>query len=194
MIILTQVDFHLSFHGIRASKSGPVHHVDHFLSFLSFIFHLFTLPPPSSPLFPLPSTATILSISCHHQNYLLWKSQFLAILTHNLVGYVDGSLKCPPQFITQNNVSSINPTYTLWFKQDQHLASWIMATLTEHLLVQLLIPSILLCMSFGLSWRGILHLPPSCRSFFFAASSKPSRKLPPPLMSIFIPFAISPIS
>lgn len=27
-------------------------------------------------------------------------------------------------------------------------------------------------MPFGLSWRGILHLPTSCRSFFFAASSK----------------------
>lgn len=69
------------------------------------------------------------------QNYLLWKSQFLAIFrNHDFVAYVDGSLKCPSQFITHDGVSTINPAYSLRVKQDQHLASWIMATWKKVLL------------------------------------------------------------
>lgn len=42
------------------------------------------------------------------QNYLLWKSQFLAIFpNHDFVAYVDGSLKCPSQFIT--HVMMVSP-------------------------------------------------------------------------------------
>lgn len=65
----------------------------------------------------------------------------MAILqTRELVGYIDGSLKCPPHFIQHYGVSLINPEYTSWVKQDQHLASWIMATLSEPLLAQVVDP------------------------------------------------------
>lgn len=65
----------------------------------------------------------------------------MAILrTHDLVGYIDGSLKCPPQFLLHDGLSVLNPKYSLWVKQGQHLASWIMATLTEPLLAQVVDP------------------------------------------------------
>lgn len=58
------------------------------------------------------------------------------IQTHDLVGYVDGSFKCPPPFLPYGDGSSANPEYTKWIKLDQHLASWIMAALTEPILAQ----------------------------------------------------------
>lgn len=84
----------------------------------------------------------LVSIKLDHTNFLLWKSQFLAILcTHDLMGYIDGTLKCPPEFIVVDQVSTANPEYHSSIKQDQQLASWIMATLSESLLSPVIDPN-----------------------------------------------------
>lgn len=74
------------------------------------------------------STSTILnitkflSIKLDQYNYLLWLSQFLPVLhSYDLLGIVDGSEPCPPQFIptsADNPTPKLNPEFVLWIKKD----------------------------------------------------------------------------
>ncbi|GAV81121.1 UBN2_3 domain-containing protein, partial [Cephalotus follicularis] len=70
-----------------------------------------------------------LSIKLNASNYLIWRSQFLALLRgYDLLSYVDGTTQPPP---TQLDDGSPNPTYILWHKQDQLLLSSLLSSLTE---------------------------------------------------------------
>ncbi|KAF8397887.1 hypothetical protein HHK36_016812 [Tetracentron sinense] len=54
--------------------------------------------------------------------------------SQNLMGYVDGSLQPPTQFLANsdgNNLNETNPLYDWWNQTDQLLLSWINATLSE---------------------------------------------------------------
>lgn len=68
-------------------------------------------------------------------NYHVWRSLFLPILrSHNLLGLVDGSTPCPPQFLIGSDgklSTEVNPKYSEWIVKNQHLLSWINATLSE---------------------------------------------------------------
>lgn len=112
--------------------------------------------PPSTPSYNVNNIVHFVSVKLDSQNYLLWKSQFLAILrTHEFVGYIDGSLLCPPEFTLLDNVPHPNPDHQKWIKQDQHLASWTMATLSEPVLAQVVGPHY---MSAHSLWSKIEHL------------------------------------
>ncbi|KAK0604285.1 hypothetical protein LWI29_014156 [Acer saccharum] len=94
----------------------------------------------------IPFTNTFnhpLSIKLDHENYLLWKSQMLPVIQgHDLKGYILGTHPCPPKDITPKTGDSstdeptINPHYVSWRKQDKLLLSWINASLTPEVLVQ----------------------------------------------------------
>jgi len=69
-------------------------------------------------------------------NYLQWQTQFMpALRTYDLMGIVDGSEPCPPQFLVDDkDQKTLNPDYVLWTKRDQFLLSWINVTLTDKVL------------------------------------------------------------
>ncbi|OMO79651.1 hypothetical protein CCACVL1_13538 [Corchorus capsularis] len=80
-------------------------------------------------------------------NFLLWRSQLLPVIRgHNLVGFIDGTLSCPSQTIlntsTDGSASSEtpslvqNPQFAAWQRQDQLLLGWILSSLTEPVLAQ----------------------------------------------------------
>ncbi|GAV73807.1 UBN2_3 domain-containing protein [Cephalotus follicularis] len=78
---------------------------------------------------PVANIHHFLSIKLNASNYLIWRSQFLALLCgYDLISYVDGTTQPQP---TQLDDGSPNPTYILWHKQDQLLLSWLLSSLTE---------------------------------------------------------------
>nr|XP_009787414.1 PREDICTED: uncharacterized protein LOC104235370 [Nicotiana sylvestris] len=61
-------------------------------------------------------------------NYSIWKAQVTTLLfVYDLIGYIDGSSKCPAQFIIENNLQLVNPNYKLWQRQDSLVCNTIMA-------------------------------------------------------------------
>lgn len=68
--------------------------------------------------------------------YLLWTSQLVPILkTHDLMGIVDGSTPCPPEFLTDAEGKMVsNSAYSVWVKTDQYILSWITLNLSESVL------------------------------------------------------------
>lgn len=73
------------------------------------------LPTTTNPTpYNVDSTVRFVSVKLYHTNYLLWKFQFLAILcSHDLVGYINGTLPCPSQFLVADKVPTLNQEYTL---------------------------------------------------------------------------------
>ena len=69
-------------------------------------------------------------------NYIRWLSIFLPILRSNeLMGIIDGTEPCPPKMLTnEQGQATLNPEYSIWTKKDQHLLSWINASLSEKVL------------------------------------------------------------
>ncbi|KAF6159330.1 hypothetical protein GIB67_032101 [Kingdonia uniflora] len=69
-------------------------------------------------------------------NYLLWKKQVVPILgSHNLLGYVDGTIPPPQRMITsQYSREEINPEFPKWETTDQMVMSLINNTLSEEVL------------------------------------------------------------
>ncbi|KAL6629459.1 hypothetical protein ACP70R_029224 [Stipagrostis hirtigluma subsp. patula] len=73
-------------------------------------------------------------------NFLLWKAQVLpAVRAAQLGGYLDGSTKAPAKEIDakvgDNTVKVVNPAYAQWEAQNQHLASYLVTSLSRDLLV-----------------------------------------------------------
>lgn len=100
-----------------------------------------SLVSPTSPSSTSNNIVSLVSVKLDQTNHLLRKSQLLAIFcTHDLLGYIDGTKPCPPATIVNDKVSSPNPDYLSWVKQDQHIASWLMATLSEPILSQVVSP------------------------------------------------------
>ncbi|KAJ8634715.1 hypothetical protein MRB53_008982 [Persea americana] len=88
----------------------------------------------SSPAFLFSNIGSLISIKLDNQNYLLWKSQFLPVLrAHDMIGFVDGSHPCPPEFMLDSAghaSKEVNPHYLTWIQQDQNVLYWINATLS----------------------------------------------------------------
>ncbi|KAJ8618160.1 hypothetical protein MRB53_014346 [Persea americana] len=69
-------------------------------------------------------------------NFLLWKSLFRSILrSHHLEHFIDGSKPVPPwEIIIAYGKTSLNQSFSAWFKCDQTLLSWINVTLPDYVL------------------------------------------------------------
>ncbi|KAB2606981.1 hypothetical protein D8674_006698 [Pyrus ussuriensis x Pyrus communis] len=93
------------------------------------------LPPPATSFVnPFSSSmTTIVNIKLDRANYPLWLAQILPILkSRDLMGYVDGSLDCPPKHLAGN--TAVNPEYVTWVQRDQMVLSWINGSLTASVL------------------------------------------------------------
>ena len=73
-------------------------------------------------------------IKLSQSNFMRW-----SIRANELEGFVDGSHVCPPKaFINpgpnQTTITSPNPEYQIWRKQDHMLLSWLLSSLSEGVL------------------------------------------------------------
>jgi hypothetical protein len=86
--------------------------------------------------FVAPNFTQFITYKLDETNYLLWLSQIVPILKgHELMGIVDGSEPCPPQFLPNDEGKEVkNPLYSIWIRKDQCLLSWINVTLIESVL------------------------------------------------------------
>ncbi|KAJ0981009.1 hypothetical protein J5N97_009264 [Dioscorea zingiberensis] len=99
----------------------------------------------SSPagLLPTPSFNHVITVKLTRSNYLLWKAQFIPYLrSQQLLGYVDGTINCPPKTITQATTEGAtqvsNPEYQIWLQQDQFVLSLLLSSLSVDVLSQVL--------------------------------------------------------
>jgi hypothetical protein len=88
------------------------------------VFTTGSLPPP----FHFGNLNTVkLSLD----NYTFWRAQVLPLLgSHYLLGYIDGSLPCPPALVNSVNGPVYNPAHRVWMGQDQANLSSIQGSLT----------------------------------------------------------------
>jgi hypothetical protein len=122
------------FHGIRAFVGQRPYLLS--ISPLSCYTPMDSSSSASAPTFTLPNLTQFVFIKLEGPNYLPWTTQLAPILkTHELMGIVDGSEPCPPQFLLDAEGKEVlNPAYTIWQKKDQYVLSWINVHLSESVL------------------------------------------------------------
>ncbi|KAJ0094498.1 hypothetical protein Patl1_15515 [Pistacia atlantica] len=93
------------------------------------------VPISSTPVFDgivSINAAAQLPLKLTSTNFPSWKAQFDALLIgYNLMGYLDGTTKCPSKDVAVDGKSSPNPEFGLWIRQDKLLLHAILASLSE---------------------------------------------------------------
>lgn len=89
----------------------------------------------------VPNLSQFVTTKLSRDNYILWKTQVIPVLRGaNLMGFVDGSYKCPAEFVSASTEEDaalvVNPEYALWNRQDQALMAGILSTLSIEVLAQ----------------------------------------------------------
>ena len=88
-----------------------------------------------TPLHSLPNVAHQLPIKLHSTNYILWQAQLMPLLnSYDLTKHINGS--CPPPNLTLSN-NQPDPDYQSWFRQDQLVLSWIVGSISEAFVPQI---------------------------------------------------------
>lgn len=96
-----------------------------------------TLQNNTAPTLQTSSIHHLISVKLDTHNYLLWLTQFKLLLKgYDLQGFVDRTNRCPPQTIVSGSSTVENPAYLHWKKQDQILLGWLLSSLTENVLAQ----------------------------------------------------------
>ncbi|GFZ05452.1 hypothetical protein Acr_17g0010240 [Actinidia rufa] len=97
----------------------------------------------SSSSLPLNTMVHMLTIKMTSSNYLLWRNQFIPLLTsQDLFGYLDGSVRAPsPKVTSSDGTTQVNLAYTSWLNTDQTLLSLLYSSLTEESMSELPLPS-----------------------------------------------------
>lgn len=77
----------------------------------------------------LPTVSANFFIKLDRTNYNLWLAQISPLIKgRKLRGFIDGTCKCPPQFIVDaagKDTEEINPAYDEWLEKDQTVLGWI---------------------------------------------------------------------
>ena len=94
----------------------------------------------SSPSLPLNTMVHMLTIKLTFSNYLLWRHQFIPLLTNqDLFGFLDGSVRAPsPKVIGSDGAMQVNPSYTSWLNTDQTILSLLYFSLTKESMSEVL--------------------------------------------------------
>nr|TKR98393.1 hypothetical protein D5086_0000203370 [Populus alba] len=95
---------------------------------------------PSFTVLPLNTMVHMLTIKLTSSNYLLWRNQFVPLLTsQELFGFLDGTIIAPSLMVTDSNgVTNPNPSYSSWLHTDQMLLSLLYYSLTEESMSEVL--------------------------------------------------------
>ncbi|CAH9092004.1 unnamed protein product [Cuscuta europaea] len=116
-------------------------------------------PPTTAPVHRRPAVAPVSSLEAIAQamgfstpnvthivttkldavaDYLPWRTQFESFLvSHGLMGILDGTITAPSQYIFDNlRLEIVNNEYYYWLKLDQTVRSWLFATLSRDILVE----------------------------------------------------------
>ncbi|KAK1630656.1 hypothetical protein QYE76_004971 [Lolium multiflorum] len=73
----------------------------------------------------------LITVKLSPENYIFWRAQVQPLLgSHHLLGYVDGTLPCPPAIVDSVNGPVYNPAHRVWTGQDQANLSAIQGSLT----------------------------------------------------------------
>uniref|UniRef100_A0A2N9FND0 Retrotransposon Copia-like N-terminal domain-containing protein n=1 Tax=Fagus sylvatica TaxID=28930 RepID=A0A2N9FND0_FAGSY len=69
----------------------------------------------------LSNISNLVSIKLDHSNYVLWKYHITSILkAYAVLGFVDGTQPCPPQFLPNSEgILQENPLYLPWISRDR---------------------------------------------------------------------------
>jgi len=83
----------------------------------------------------ISSIPTSVNVKLDDSNYLTWNLQMQLLLESNgIMGYVDGSIHCPPQHSHTSGESGItssqNDEYIVWKMQDRAIIQLITVTLS----------------------------------------------------------------
>ena len=88
----------------------------------------------------LPATFNnTITVRLDRSNYLLWKAQILPPLRiANVTGYVDGTCPTPARLLPPDDKGerAVNPEYATWYRQDQIVLSYLLASLSDEVLQQ----------------------------------------------------------
>ncbi|KAH0637514.1 hypothetical protein KY289_037429 [Solanum tuberosum] len=85
--------------------------------------------------FPSPNLAHQLPVKLTSSNFLLWKTQFLPMVRGCGLDYhIEGNEVIPERLLDNNEP---NPAYNSWVREDQLVLSWIVASVSEGILPQL---------------------------------------------------------
>ena len=102
--------------------------------------YIISLPPTSTTTMAMPSVLPPISIKLDRTNYLFWKSQILPTLrAHDLESLLlDTKLK-PEEYIADSvdadqSSPQINPAYVSWTRIDQFVLSWLLSSISEQML------------------------------------------------------------
>ena len=84
----------------------------------------------------IPSIPTSVNVKLDDSNYLNWNFQMQLLLESNgIMGYVDGSIHCPPQLSTTSCefgiTTSQNDEFIIWKMHDRAIMQLITATLSS---------------------------------------------------------------
>ncbi|KAL1194205.1 Retrovirus-related Pol polyprotein from transposon RE1 [Cardamine amara subsp. amara] len=91
---------------------------------------------------PTLNISNCVTIKLTERNYLLWKTQFESFLSgQNLLGFVNGSYEAPSQVISVPGIGGkasevTNPDYPLWLRSDHVVRAWILGSLSEDILAE----------------------------------------------------------
>ncbi|KAF5459523.1 hypothetical protein F2P56_023464 [Juglans regia] len=84
------------------------------------------------------NTTSQLPIKLTATNFPSWRAHFTSLLIgHDLRGFVDGSLPCPPRATdssSSTNTPSMSPAYLHWYHQDKLLLSAIFSSVSENVM------------------------------------------------------------
>ncbi|OMO87084.1 hypothetical protein COLO4_20808 [Corchorus olitorius] len=75
-----------------------------------------------TPTYPYPSTLNVgnfVTLKLKQTNFLLWKTQIMGLIqSQDMMGFVDGSLPIPEEYVAAGKDMVINPKYLAWCKSD----------------------------------------------------------------------------
>ncbi|KAK6148911.1 hypothetical protein DH2020_016436 [Rehmannia glutinosa] len=79
----------------------------------------------------------LISVKLDESNFLIWKQQALTTIKgYGLESFITEGTKMPENFTTtEKGEKEVNPNFLQWQRQDQILASWILSSLSESILI-----------------------------------------------------------
>jgi len=89
---------------------------------------------------PVLHISNCVTVQLNERNYLLWKTQFESFLSgQSLLGFVNGAIKPPPVANTLTHIDGLttevpNPDYQAWLRSDQVVRAWLLGSLSEDIL------------------------------------------------------------